>query len=541
VLSIRDRDWWVARSARDSLTRHASDALKERVLGRIISCAASETSGDLSRGEVETALFFLELHVRDANQKRSLTNLTIEWLVLSALSGTDADRRRARADIAAEVAGAFPTQDRQRVEGLVSAALRRLKNAWRVTVSVGEDSYALHFSERQRLAQLAAKHATDREMLLSDLRAHVGEAAEALEYPEDQLNKELLATTLMRMLAEVAAEYGNSFAVAVSTSSVDLPRINLYDTAERLLINDARTLSLLGIKQLDSFNLLTEAASRTLLNPAAHVNAYLHDLAEAYTLRAFMRETADVQDVVDKLFSRGTLVLDTSVILPVFAEMQLPESQQGFTNLLRTAAHAGMDLRCTSGVVNEIATHLENSLLASKLGPRWQGALPMVYDRWRIAHANGSFQSFYDDFIGQEPESDIEDFLGHSLAIEVCDLEAEVGKFDSAAVARVTELWRRRKRVKPNADLDLLLRHDVEMYMGVLGLRHAEQTSVYGHEAWWVTLDTSWSRVRELAASESIRLPSEPVMHPNFLSRLLALGPSRRKLTTEERGSLRSS
>jgi hypothetical protein len=51
-------------------------------------------------------------------------------------------------------------------------------------------------------------------------------------------------------------------------------------------------------------------------------------------------------------------------------------------------------------------------------------------------------------------------------------------------------------------------------------------------------LDTSSAQLRSLARDEGIDLPSSPVMHPNFLSRLLALGPSRRTLTTEERSSL---
>jgi hypothetical protein len=352
------------------------------------------------------------------------------------------------------------------------------------------------------------------------------------------LNKELLAKTLVRVLGLLASDYGNSFATAVTRNSIDVPRINLYDTVERLLINDHQTLSQLKIKQLDTFNLLTEAASRTLLSPAPRVAVYLHDLAEAYTIQAFLRETADVEKVVEKLFSRGKLVLDTTVLLPIFVEIDLPEQHQVFTNLLRTASHAGMRLTCTSGVVNEIVTHLQNSRLASRIGDRWNGPLPMVYDQWRISNQNGSFQQFVDDFIGDDPETDIEDFLDTYLGIELEDLNPAVATFDEVVIARVTELWRPRKKVAPHVDLDLLLRHDVEMYLGVLGLREDQRASVFGHEAWWVTLDASSSRIRRDAKEEGINLVSDPVMHPNFLSRLLALGPSRRKLTTEERSSL---
>jgi hypothetical protein len=540
ALSIRDRDWWVARSGRDASTRHASEALKARVLGRIVAGPPGtvDDDGSMTRSEVETGLFFLELHVRDADRKRSLTRQTIEWLVLSALAETDPDHRRTADQVVASVARQMPGQDKNRIEGLVRTALRRLKNARRVTVSGAEDSYALHFSERQRIAELASERAAEAELLEQELHTHIGEAAEALEYPEEKLNKSLLAKTLIRVLQQIANDFGNSFAAAVTRDSIDVPRFSLYDTVETLLINDSRTLSLLEIKQVDTFNLLTEAAARALLSPAPRVATYLHDLSEAYTLRAFLRETPDVEDVVSKLFSRGQLVLDTTVLLPVFVEMLLPEDHRIFTNLLLTARSAGMKLICTEGVINEIVTHLQNSRLASQLGGRWQGPLPMVFDRWRSSGGQGSFQAFVDDFIGVEPEADIEQFLADQLGIDVRSLETEVEQFDDVVVARVTEIWRPRKRTAPHIDLDILLRHDVEMYLGVLGMRRDERTTVYGHEAWWVTLDTSSSRIRALAADEGIRLASDPVMHPNFLSRLLAVGPSRRQITAQERGAL---
>ena len=59
-------------------------------------------------------------------------------------------------------------------------------------------------------------------------------------------------------------DFGNSFAAAVTRDSIEVPRFSLYDTIERLLINDSRTLSMLEIKQVDTFNLLTEAAARAL-------------------------------------------------------------------------------------------------------------------------------------------------------------------------------------------------------------------------------------------------------------------------------------
>lgn len=249
ALSIRDRDWWVARAGRDASTRHAAEALKSRVIGRLVAGPTIDPDEPhLTRREIETGLFFLELHVRDADGKRSLTRQTIEWLVLSALSQTDVDNRRTIDEIVRSVATETPTQDEGRTDGLVRAALRRLKNAHRVTITGAEESYALHFNERKRIAELAAQRAVEGELLAEDLQTHVGEAAEALEYPEGDLDKDLLGKTLVRVLERVASDYGNSFATAVTRNSIEVPRFSLYDTVERLLINDARTLSMLQIQ-----------------------------------------------------------------------------------------------------------------------------------------------------------------------------------------------------------------------------------------------------------------------------------------------------
>jgi hypothetical protein len=326
----------------------------------------------------------------------------------------------------------------------------------------------------------------------------------------------------------------------VLRDSVDVPRTEVYDIVERLLIGDPKTQSLLGIRQLDSFNLLTEGATQTLLSPAPAVARYLHDLSEAYTLRAFLREAPDVQEVVEKLFSRGQLVLDTTVILPIFVETLLPEPQQVYTNLLRGAKVSGMCLLCTEGVFNEAAKHLQNSLRCVELGTKWSGAVPMVLDRWCSVHnGQGDFSTFVDDFLGSDPEGDVEDFLAHTLGVERRSFTAQVESvFDLRTRSRLSELWRERKRVAPYVDGDLLLRHDVEMYLGALAMRTEQPSAVSGYEAWWVTLETSALALRRLMADEGLVLRSEPVMHPNFLSHLLALGPARRKLTRDQRTSL---
>jgi hypothetical protein len=541
ALSIRDREWWVVRAGRDQQTRHAAKQLKDQVLGRILGRTRDDPGdGDLTLRQVETGLFYLELQLRDADNDRDLTRVAFEAFVLASLVGTDATDRKTEADIVADVAAEFPTEQAERVRGLTVAALRRLKSARRVTVSLTESTYALHYTERQRLETLAAQRITEGEALDRDLAEHLSVAAETLDYPEAGLETHLLVNVLRRLFEEIALEYGNAFAEAVLQDSVDIPRTDVYDVVERMLINDARTLSMLKMKQIDTFNLLAEAATQTLLSPSAAVVPYFHSLSEAYTVRAFLRATPDVQEAVDKLFSGGELVLDTTVVLPVFVETLLPETQQQYTNLLRNARSSGTRLLCTQGVFNEAATHLRRSLRCTELGTKWVGAVPMVLDRWRALHSgDGDFRQFVSDFLGSDPEADVEDFLTHTLGIERAGFTEEVEEvFDLTTRSRLTELWRERKSSRPDVDLDVLLRHDVEMYLGVLARRNRQPATVAGFETWWVTLETSALALSRLMREEGITLKSGPVMHPNYLSHLLAIGPARRQLTRDQRTRL---
>jgi hypothetical protein len=251
-----------------------------------------------------------------------------------------------------------------------------------------------------------------------------------------------------------------------------------------------------------------------------------------------LRQTPDVRAAVDHLFSRGRLVLDATVLLPLFGESLLPERERRFTNLLTVANRAGVQLEVTQGVLEEIERHLTNSLNCFRMPHgRWEGDIPLVLRHWReLRQDGGDFAAFLDDFRGVEhPMEDIADFLESVAGIKRTDLSAAADRFDLSTRAQVAEIWRERKRIRrPKLDadrLDLLLRHDIEMYFGVLGRRMDQETrGVYGYESWWVTTDGPGFAMYNLARGQGLDIPSRPCMHPAFLSNILALGPARQSL-----------
>jgi len=85
---------------------------------------------------------------------------------------------------------------------------------------------------------------------------------------------------------------------------------------------------------------------------------------------------------------------------------------------------------------------------------------------------------------------------------------------------------------------DILLRHDLEMYFGVLGKRKGEERQLYGYETWWVTEDRTATGMFRNARNASIGLSSDPCMSPTFLSTVLAIGPGRASVPSALRTQL---
>ena len=118
-------------------------------------------------------------------------------------------------------------------------------------------------------------------------------------------------------------------------------------------------------------NLLTNTLEQVIWTGGPAVQGYLRRSTDIYTLLAFLRETPDVQQVVEKLFSHGSVWLDTSIVLPAMAETLLDEEQQRFSRLLHVARDAGLDLRITHGVVEEV----EKAFKSCKVVPTRTGVV----------------------------------------------------------------------------------------------------------------------------------------------------------------------
>jgi hypothetical protein len=528
-LDVIDATYFLARIEKSAETRAAAREICARVVDPLIPSSDAVRNSPLDTEEMKAGLLYLELLLQDADQHRSLTKLTYESVVLGVLATTTPEQRRSRQEIRAEVARRFPGHHPLRLHQLVDGAIQRLNQKGRVTYQKSTDSFALHYVERLALLECAARLAEERASVRSEIALIVADCTTELELPTQLAESDAYVDAIEGVIEVVLQRQGNTFVAAFEAGEASLKRLDLVDIVRVVVYPKAAALRAASgegrANVHDLVELGTDTVTRLMAHPGEAMQIHLRRLADSYTLLAFLQQTPDIQKTVSQLFSRGKLVLDTSTLLPTFVETGLAPEEQAYSNVLRAARSAGIELFVTDGVLNEIETHLARSAACARQATRWQGEAPFVYHHWVESWpGKESFDSFVAKFVGAAPAADIADFLQVHLGIQRIDLSDTSRLFDMTTIGRVTEIWRQRKQRRyrgpvDEMSLDIRLNHDVEMYLGVLAMRKNETREIYGYEAWLVTLDNTAFRMRDLAASEGIVLLSSPAMHPNFLSK----------------------
>lgn len=298
-------------------------------------------------------------------------------------------------------------------------------------------------------------------------------------------------------------------------------------------------------------NIFTTIIRDLFAQPKKSTQIYLRRLADSYTLFSFLKETPDVQAATRKLFSYGIVWLDTTVLLPFFAEqLEEDEAQRKFTRVLQLSRNAGVELRVTPGIIEEINSHMNRALKCSQNSPTlWRGRSPYLYSRYLQTGKSGQeFAKWLSLFRGIErPEDDIAQYLFEIFGIEKFGLSEQLQTISQDLRWAAERLWseahreRRRQNVAEGEEstTHLLIKNDLETYLGVIALRQQEQVTELGYRHWLLTLDSiAWqirNRLREEFPNRA--LPS-PLLSLDFLINNLTFGPERGKLTRGEEQTL---
>jgi hypothetical protein len=542
AVDIRDHSWFVAREntaaqraiAAEDLARLKVDPLLSR--NGLREVAAPVLADDSAR----VALLHLTLEGYDESSDRNLTKSCFEALVLAALHGTSAESPKPQAEIHAAVKELVPSDDDAQIGAHVLGAIRRLsaKNGPIKHISK-MGAYHLAFNEQKRVGEATTRFLAGQRLVEDELARGIANLGLNLE--ADQVAS--LAASLRGGIEEVLLHRGEEFARAARGEIM-----NQVDVDEVLKLLTGRKESVEPLTNTAA----AEVIFSVLENPSRVTQAHLGRLADGYTLFAFLRQTPDVQKTMVEIFSGGEVWLDTTVVLPLFAETLIDDPlARHFTVLLSAALDAGFRLYVTDGIVEEIERHLNRSLQFARILPdEWRSGVPFVYAAFALSgRPRGEFHDWLSEFRGKHtPEEDVKDYLLEVFGIGSRNLLAEAESASIELRGAVQEIWHeaheRRRQRQDRADMTMeianrLVAHDVECSVGVMQLRKGADRSPTGYTHWWLTLDRiGFSLHNKLEGRLLGVVPPSPALSPDFLSQLLRLGPLRSAIETEKHVSI---
>lgn len=537
VLDIHDAAWFLDRVSQNENSEFAAESLATKIVDPYLASKGvlEHTAPTLSNVEYQAALVFLKLQWEDDTRDKGLTRLSFQALVRAVLRNTNNELRMSRSDIHKRIGAMFPNHNTERIECLTDSALAKLTKRY-IRHWKNRDEFCLTHDEVKRVGERLSEVEVANTSLDDEIRSCIA------PYEESPEQVEALCSAIRSALDRYLLERGEAFAAAITNNrleklGIDELRSSVarvmeagYDGAESSRKRIAETVHSCIVE------LLTE--------PSKDVQSHLRSKADAYTLFAFLGQTTDVQTAVSAMFSHGEIWLDTTIALPLFAETLIPlDRQRRFSQMLKVASQAGIELRITPGVIEEVERHINRCrAYLHTHHSQWAGDVPFLADAYlRSGRSRNGFGSWSENFVGPErPEDDIADFLNEFFDVTRRSLEEEMKKADHEIRRAIHEAWRsahaRRRRPMgvelDEATIDRLVLHDVENYLGVMELRRKENSSALGYSAWWLTLDRSAEYVdREIRKELESGAPPTPVMSADFLVNYLSIGPIRSRVS----------
>lgn len=546
-LDVRDRNWFLERAILGEARENAAEQLIDKIARPYLSGeqVINKPSSALTSDEARAALLYLGLQWQDDITDKGLTKLSFDALVRAALRNTHSNNRMPRSEIHRFINDSVPSTDKELLSIYIDAALTRLTKRY-IRHRQKEDEFSLTHEEHQRILIRLAEIENEETAFYEEITRHCEQClievkgAGATDLADLQMR-------IPRIIERLLLRRGEVFVSAVASNSLD--RIGFQHLTDIIIDDLSRNRPEGNIGQ-HLPNIVATTVRSILAYPSESTQLYLRRLANSYTLFSFLRETPDVQSATRKLFSHGKVWMDTTVLLPLFAEqLEEDETKRKFSQLFRTCCDAGIKFYVTLGVITEVNSHMNIALACSQYRPSdWRGRIPYLYYHFlNTGKSVSEFSKWLSLFRGKvRAEDDISQFLLEIFGIERVGLLEESEKVDQDLRWAAKRLWsdahverRRNTQQLDAATTQQLIEHDLETYLGVIALRREEQVTELGYRHWLLTLDRIAWQIRDRLRNEfEGKTPPSPLLSLDFLLNNLTFGPERRNLTRSEEQSL---
>jgi hypothetical protein len=534
-LDSRDRNWFIERASTNEVRESAAEELIDRIVRPYLvgEGIINKQTSPLTSGEARAALVYLGLQWQDDITDKGLTKLSFDALVRAALRHTHSEKRMARSEIHIAIRSAISSDDQNVLIHHIDAALVRLTKRY-IRHWKTEDEFCLTHEEHQRILIRLAEMDNQEVDFYETVSSHCRDCLCEID-KSDQGDIEDLKIRVPRVIEKLLLRGGEVFVTAVLSDK--LARFGFDDLSDIIfkdLVNNPKSSKIIHHYP----NIIATVIQGLLVHPDVSTQLYLRRLSSSYTLLSFLNQTPDVQAATKKLFSHGTVWIDTTVLLPLIAEQLEDEQQQRLTKILNACRNAGTEFRVTTGIIQEINAHMNNAVTCSQYTPgTWQGRVPYLYYHYlQTGQPPIEFRKWIALFRGTErPEDDLIQFLSGFFGIEPEDLNEPVQQVSEDLRWAADRLWseahkhrRQHSQQIDEATTRLLIQHDIETYLGVVARRQKEEVSELGYRHWLLTLDTiAWDIRDRLKEEFPEKTPPSPLLSLSFLVNNMTFGPNR--------------
>lgn len=544
VLDIREREYFLTHVGTVPARGELAEKLARQYVDPLLADRGvlRDVTLSLTEEDERIASTYLQLEIGSKEPAKTATRSIFESVVLYVLREATPEALVSRSELYKGVERLTPASERERVSLLVDGTLKRLVDRNLVKHHQRDDAFTLSHNERVEMARRIEKLLAER----ADVRREIEERAErvaAVLGIDFVFDVATVASDALAIADAILCASGRVAALALVRSGEYFTRREATTTAVEEAIQrrpeQLRSLKPLGVAAF--MDLVPALVEEILSRPSENIARRLRSASDAYCLLFALKETADVQGALDKVFRGSRLLVDTSIVIPCMAEQLLVPEARRMTNLLKTANACGLRLSVGEDVLNELQTHLERLVITFRrhtvgsvtaVGGRAAAVYqPLLIATYLTTGRPGSFEEFVSRFMGaKDPRRDLAEFLKYELSIAFDEMGEERAKISVVETESVIEQWRLLKRRRPNMDeaaFDTLIRHDAKTFVLVEALRRAETPGAsYGHTWWWLTMDRTAYRIdhfRRAGRDASL------CMSPEFFARYLSMTPKRNR------------
>lgn len=543
TLDIRDQSYFMDRFEGDDHRETVAANLARDIVDVFLESRdiIEKKAQALTPGENRAALVFLELQWEDDSRDKGLTKTAFDALVRTALRSTNDKNRMPRENIHKVVCEILPGND-----GIViletNKSLTRLQKSY-IGYHAENDEFHLRHEESERIKSRLAEIEIEDKKLRDEIATSITLILKSSDFNDENELHEL--SSIARVSIEsFLLQRGELF-----VSALEQGQLKQFgaDAIRKTVEENLTTHPIYGKRDNTIVDRLVNVVVSILTNPGVAIEKYLRDMADAYTLMAFLHTTPDVQSATKKMFSVGEIWLDTSIILPLFAEDLVPTENWQFKRLIFAAKNVGLKIKVSPGVIEEVERHMNRAKLCSGWnGEKWRGDYPYLFASYIASGADQkNFSTWISQFVGNSrPEDDISYYLESFFNISTIDIAVDALKCKSEIRYAVKEAWNKihnERRNRHGHEIDPMLsarlaEHDTDNYVGVIVRRQHEGSSAFGYTSWWLTLDHMAFEISEMISPNIVaNSPPSPVMSADFLSNYLAFGPLRGQVERNEK------